>query len=87
MAFNYFFTLCSLHFLDSNKIFSGIITQYKEVLNIADESGDSRHTTPSVSPRHSPSSCGDDLSLNPSSIIASDAKSVDSGGCRHLTHL
>uniref|UniRef100_A0A915BJC1 Rabphilin-1 n=1 Tax=Parascaris univalens TaxID=6257 RepID=A0A915BJC1_PARUN len=44
-----------------------------------EESGDSRHTTPSTSPRHSPSSFGDDLSLNPSSLIASDAKSIDSG--------
>ncbi|VDK47352.1 unnamed protein product [Anisakis simplex] len=44
-----------------------------------EESGDSRHTSPSTSPRHSPSSYGDDLSQNPSSIIASDAKSIDSG--------
>ncbi|VDM39540.1 unnamed protein product [Toxocara canis] len=44
-----------------------------------EESGDSRRTTPSTSPRHSPSSFGDDLSQNPSSIIASDAKSIDSG--------
>uniref|UniRef100_A0A9J2Q8X3 C2 domain-containing protein n=1 Tax=Ascaris lumbricoides TaxID=6252 RepID=A0A9J2Q8X3_ASCLU len=48
-------------------------------LSQIEESGDSRHTTPSTSPRHSPSSFGDDLSLNPSSLIASDAKSIDSG--------
>uniref|UniRef100_A0A0R3RQ46 RabBD domain-containing protein n=1 Tax=Elaeophora elaphi TaxID=1147741 RepID=A0A0R3RQ46_9BILA len=41
------------------------------------EGSESHHATPSTSPRHSPSSYGDDLSQNQSSILASE--SIDSG--------
>uniref|UniRef100_A0A1I7VU70 Rabphilin-1 n=1 Tax=Loa loa TaxID=7209 RepID=A0A1I7VU70_LOALO len=41
------------------------------------QGNESHHVTPSTSPRHSPSSYGDDLSQNQSSILASE--SIDSG--------
>lgn len=70
----------AVHTLE-NFLLHKLFEQKKKLVRcFAEDSAESRRTTPSTSPRHSPSSYGDDLSQNQSSILASDAKSIDSGG-------